>query len=283
VLVNRVWLKLMGRGLVTTPDNFGMMGMAPSHPELLDHLAVSLMDDGWSVKRLIRRVVTSRAYALSSVHDATNERLDPDNVLRWRMDRRRLDAEAIRDAMLAVSGTLDERPLAGSLVARVQENQLGLVQLLGGLRSDTFRHRSIYLPIIRDQIPEFLSVFDFPDASLVSGSRDATNVPSQVLFLLNNREPVALAEAFADRVARLDGDVAERFWRGRPGRRNGRPCAASTTSLPPAPRCGPGPGRAATRSAARWSPHARRSSRAPSFVPSTDHRFSTTWYRSTGC
>jgi hypothetical protein len=211
VLVNRVWLKLMGRGLVTTPDNFGTMGMAPSHPELLDHLAVSFMDDGWSVKRLIRRVVTSRAYALSSVHDETGHRLDPDNVLRWRMDRRRLDAEAIRDAMLAVSGTLDERPLAGSPVARVQEDQFGMVQLLGQVRADTFRHRSIYLPIIRDQVPEFLTVFDFPDASLVSGTRDATNVPAQALFLLNNPEPVALAEAFADRVARLDGDVAARL------------------------------------------------------------------------
>lgn len=211
VFVNRVWLKLMGRGIVTTPDNFGTMGMAPSHPQLLDHLAVSFMEDGWSVKRLIRRIVTSRSYALSSVHDETNERLDPDNVLHWRMDRRRLDAEAIRDAMLAVSGTLDERPCTGSLVARVQEDQFGMAQVLGQSRDGTFRHRSIYLPIIRDQIPEFLGVFDFPDASLVSGTRDATNVPSQALFLLNNPEAVALAEAFADRVGRVDADVAGRL------------------------------------------------------------------------
>jgi len=211
VLVNRVWLKLMGRGLVTTPDNFGTMGMAPSHPALLDHLAVSFMDDGWSVKRLIRRIVTSRAYALSSVHHEANERIDPDNTLHWRMDRRRLDAEAIRDAMLAVSGTLDETPFAGSLVARAQEDPFGLAQVIGQLQGGTFRHRSIYLPIIRDQIPEFLGVFDFPDASLVSGTRDATNVPSQVLFLLNNPETTALAEAFATRVGRLPGDAASRL------------------------------------------------------------------------
>jgi len=211
VFVNRAWLKLMGRGLVTTPDNFGAMGMQPSHPELLDHLAVSFMAEGWSVKRLVRRIVTSHGYALASQHDPDRERIDPDNALHWRMDRRRLDAEAIRDAMLFVSGALDERPLAGSLVARVQEDPFGVAQVSEEIRAGGFRHRSIYLPIIRDRIPEFLGVFDFPDASLVSGTRDATNVPAQTLFLLNNPEAVALAEAFAIRVAGLAGDASGRL------------------------------------------------------------------------
>jgi hypothetical protein len=176
----------MGQGIVPTADNFGVMGLPPSHPELLDHLALSFMENGWSVKKLIKQILLSRAYQMSSTHDAKNYALDPDNKHRWRMDQRRLDAEAIRDAMLAVSGTLDLYPIDGSPIARVSEGRFGLLQLLSQFTSQPYPYRSIYLPIIRDQIPEFLSVFDFPDASLVNGQRDTTNVPSQSLFLMNN-------------------------------------------------------------------------------------------------
>ena len=213
VMANRVWLKLMGEGLVTTPDNFGIMGMEPSHPDLLDHLAVAFMEDGWSVKRLIRRIVLSRGYQLAAVHDAANFAVDPDNRLRWRMDQRRLDAEVIRDAMLAVAGRLDLEPTPGSPVSRMREDRRGLIQMLGQIRSQPEDCRSIYLPIVRDQEPEFLAVFDFPDASLSSGRRDATNVPVQGLFLLNSPEVVSLAEAFAERMAGLPGTSAERFER----------------------------------------------------------------------
>jgi len=211
VMANRVWLKLMGQGLVATPDNFGIMGMEPSHPELLDHLAVAFMADGWSVKKLIRRIVLSRSYQLAAVHDDANFAIDPDNRLRWRMDQRRLEAEAIRDAMLAVAGRLDLEPTPGSPVARVREDRQGMIQLVASVRQEPEFCRSIYLPIVRDQVPEFLAVFDFPDASLVSGDRDATNVPAQGLFLLNNPEVVALARAFADRVARLPGSTTDRL------------------------------------------------------------------------
>ena len=214
VMANRVWLKLMGQGIVATPDNFGTMGMAPSHPELLDHLALGFVADGWSVKKLIRRIVLSRGYQLASVHHAQNAAIDPDNRLRWRMDRRRLDAEAIRDAMLAVSGILEERPPAGSPVARVREDRQGLIELLTDVRSRRSPHRSIYLPIIRDQVPDFLHVFDFPDASLVMGQRDATNVPAQGLFLLNNAEVIDLATAFAKRLDALPGTIHEKLARG---------------------------------------------------------------------
>jgi hypothetical protein len=213
VMANRVWLKLMGQGLVATPDNFGLMGMEPSHPELLDHLAVAFMADGWSVKSLIRRIVLSRGYQLAAVHDDGNFAIDPDNRLRWRMDQRRLEAEAIRDAMLAVAGRLDLEPTPGSPVARVREDRQGLIQLVAAAGRQPEFCRSIYLPIVRDQVPEFLAVFDFPDASLVSGDRDATNVPAQGLFLLNNPEVVALARAFADRVARLPGTATDRLAR----------------------------------------------------------------------
>ena len=230
VLVNRVWLKLMGRGLVATPDNFGVMGESPTHPELLDHLAVTFMDDGWSVKRLIRRIVLSRGYQLAATHDAACQAVDPDNRLRWRMDRRRLDAEVIRDAMLAVSGRLDPTPEPGSPVARLTEDRQGVVRLLGGLRGLRSNRRSVYLPIVRDQIPEFLAVFDFPDASLVSGTRDATNVPSQALFLLNNPEVLDLAEAFADRLGALDGTLSDRMEAGFALALGRRPSAADAAA-----------------------------------------------------
>ena len=211
VMVNRVWLKLMGSGIVATPDNFGVMGMAPSHPELLDHLAVTFMNDGWSVKRLVRRIVTSRAYQLAAVHDAANFTIDPENRLHWRMDQRRLDAESIRDAMLAVSGRLDLDPMPGSPVSRVRENRQGLVEILEQARRAPEDCRSVFLPIVRDQVPEALSVFDFPDASLVSGQREESNVPAQALFLLNNEQVVSLARSFARRVERLPGTPADRL------------------------------------------------------------------------
>jgi len=214
VMANRVWFKLMGQGIVATPDNFGVMGMKPTHPELLDHLALSFVADGWSVKKLIRRIVTSRAYQLASTYDDRNHGVDPDNRLRWRMDQRRLDAEVIRDAMLAVAGTLDERPPIGSPVARVREDRQGVIQLLTEMRTRRSPHRSVYLPIVRDQVPDFLNVFDFPDASLVSGQRDTTNVPSQGLFLLNNPESLELATAFARRLGELSGSIPEKLAHG---------------------------------------------------------------------
>jgi len=196
---------------VATPDNFGIMGAEPSHPELLDHLAVAFMDDGWSVKRLIRRIVLSRGYQLAALHDAANFAVDPDNRLRWRMDQRRLDAEVIRDAMLAVAGRLDLEPTPGSPVARVREDRQGTIALVASIRREPASCRSIYLPIVRDQVPDSLAVFDFPDASLVSGQRDESNVPSQALFLLNNAEVASLARSFADRVARLPGSPPDRL------------------------------------------------------------------------
>lgn len=209
VMANRVWLKLMGQGLVVTPDNFGTMGQKPTHPELLDHLAVSFMGNGWSVKKLIRKIMLSRAYQMGSAHDAANYAMDPDNKLLWRMSQRRLDAEAIRDAMLSVSGMLNFYPVDGSPVARAGEGREGIINLLRETNSTPQTCRSIYLPLIRDQIPEFLSVFDFPDASLVNGDRDTTNVPSQSLFLMNNPQVQATADAFAIRIGQHKGTPQE--------------------------------------------------------------------------
>jgi hypothetical protein len=198
VLVNRVWLHLFGRALVASPDNFGASGRKPSHPELLDHLAVTFQE-GWSVKKLIRQIVLSRAYALASTHDDTNHEADPENTLVWRMRKRRLEAEPLRDAMLAISGQLDLTPPKGSPVARFGE---GLSQALmrGGPLDARLNCRSVYLPVVRDQHLDSMALFDFADASLVSGERATTTVPSQSLYLLNNPFVIRQAEAAAARL-----------------------------------------------------------------------------------
>ena len=202
VMVNRVWLHLIGRGLVSTPDNFGASGQPPSHPALLDHLAVSFTNNGWSVKKLIRSIVLSRAYQLSSQFDEKNFEADPDNVLVWRMPKRRLEAEALRDTMLSLAGRLDLTPPKGSAVARRGEGNVGF-RFRGGPNSDpiaTDRHRTVYLSIVRDGLPEMLTLFDFPDPSLIIGERATTTVPAQALFLMNNPFVIQQAEAMADRL-----------------------------------------------------------------------------------
>jgi hypothetical protein len=210
VMVNRLWLKLMGSGIVATPDNFGVMGMKPSHPELLDHLAVTFMEKGWSVKQMIREIMLSRAYQMSSSYVAHNDAVDPENKLHWRMSQRRLDAEAIRDSMLAVAGSLNLYPVDGSAVARAGEGREGVLNMTREMTKPV-THRSVYLPIIRDQVPEVLTVFDFPDASLVNGERDTTNVPSQSLFLMNNPQAISAADAFAQRLIKYEGTPLERL------------------------------------------------------------------------
>src|SRR5207244_3695449 len=109
VMVNRVWHHLFGRALVASVDNFGVLGEAPTHPELLDHLATEFVKGGWSIKKLIRTLALSSAYQMSSAQDAKAEQADPQNLLLHRMNLRRLEGEAIRDAMLAVSGRLDRQ------------------------------------------------------------------------------------------------------------------------------------------------------------------------------
>ncbi|MGE0609198.1 MAG: PSD1 and planctomycete cytochrome C domain-containing protein [Pirellulales bacterium] len=203
VMANRVWLQLFGRGLVPTAGDFGMAGRPPSHPELLDHLAIRFMDDGWSVKKLIKYIVMSRAYQLSSTSYTAAMEIDPDNNLLWRMQPRRLDAESLRDAMLAVSEQLDEMPPAGSAVAQAGEGPVtsfGPSPALAAVNDARNRYRSIYLPIIRDNVPEALALFDASDPSLIAVSRERTTVPSQALFLLNNDFVMRAADAAAEKL-----------------------------------------------------------------------------------
>ncbi len=207
VMVNRVWLQLFGRGLVPTADDFGLAGQQPSHPELLDHLAIRFMEDGWSVKRLIKYLVTSRVYQLSTTADNGAMQVDPDNVFFWRMQPRRFDAECLRDAMLAVSGQLTATPPVGSAVARAGEGPVtgfSRRSALTAVNDPRNTHRSIYLPVIRDNLPESMGLFDGADPSLIVTSRKQTTVPSQGLFLLNNEFVMRAADAMADNLLRVE-------------------------------------------------------------------------------
>ena len=295
VMVNRIWLHLIGKGIVTSTENFGTTGQMPSHPELLDHLAVRFMESGWSVKSVIREIVTSRVYRMTSTFNKKHHELDPDNALVWRANPRRLDAEAIRDAMLSISGEIDhDRPRA-SVVAqagftRVQNGQLGTPgpgmsggrsdggrsdggrsdggrsgngrpQLNGGnqqggsfqqgnrqqtgqprrgqfrpngqgqrraggrpggptaggprgpggrptnpLDMESAKFRSVYLPIVRDEEPRSLGVFDLADSGAITGQRESSNTANQSLYMMNNPFVMQQSEAFANRLAKASSN-----------------------------------------------------------------------------
>lgn len=291
VMVNRIWLHLIGNGIVVSTENFGTTGQMPSHPELLDHLAVRFVESGWSVKSVIREIATSRIYRMASTFDESHHEQDPDNALVWRANPRRLDAEAIRDAMLSISGEIDlERPRA-SIVAeagftRVQNGQLGTPGagmnrpapgsgqpsdrgsrddrsrfnggnqqggrfqqgnrqqqgrgrpgqfqqngqrrppggrpggVMGGQRGpggrvqnpldmETAKFRSVYLPIVRDEEPRSLSVFDLADSSTITGQRESSNTANQSLYMMNNPFVMQQSQAFARRLSGLSNRPSE--------------------------------------------------------------------------
>jgi hypothetical protein len=185
VMVNRVWLQLFGRGLVATENNFGATGTPPTHPHLLDFLAVRFVEEGWSVKKMIREIVLSRTYQLSGDFDKRAYGADPDNRLLWRMPQRRLDVEAMRDAMLSASGQLDLARPGGSIVTRIGDGDIGR-SLPPNRFAAAGTHRSVYLPIVRSLVPEMLRLFDFPEPSIINDHRDVTTVPTQALYMMNS-------------------------------------------------------------------------------------------------
>lgn len=223
VMANRVWQHLFGVGLVTSPDNFGTTGSPPSHPLLLDHLATSLVDGGWSIKSLIREIVSTEAYRMSSANEATNMAIDPDNVHVWRQNAKRLPAESIRDSILVAAGTFDPVPPVGSPVTRFGDGQTRVLDrpsrpMMGyrGVASGPSLEpkpntRSVYLPVLRDRIDPMLDAFDFPDASLVTGRRDATTIASQSLYFMNDDAVIKNADAMATRVLDHSDEVGQRI------------------------------------------------------------------------
>ncbi|MCB1228722.1 MAG: PSD1 domain-containing protein [Verrucomicrobiae bacterium] len=199
VMVNRIWLHLFGQAIVGTPDDFGVYGDRPTHPELLDHLATRFVAEGWSMKRLIRTIVLSRVYQLDSAADLRMVEADPGNVWLARHLRRRLEAESLRDSMLAASGQLDLAPAQGSLI----RHRDILVNLAGNLHEPS-RHRSVYLCMLRNSPPPSLSAFDLPDATTVLGKRSSTVLPTQSLYLINSPFAVEQSLAFAGDLLKTD-------------------------------------------------------------------------------
>ena len=194
VIVNRVWERHFGRGLVATPSNFGKLGDRPSHPELLDSLAVRFVQHGWSLKWLHREIVLSATYQLASTANAEDEARDVGNVYLWRASRRRLDVEAWRDSLLAVAGTLD--PAVGGPTFNLSDANA--------------RRRTVYAKVSRHDLDGLLRLFDFPDANVTSDRRTVTTVPQQQLFALNSEFMVGQAKAFAARVGKAAATDADR-------------------------------------------------------------------------
>ena len=184
VIVNRIWHHLFGRGIVETVDNFGRMGSRPSHPELLDHLANRFIENGWSTKQMIRYLTFTRVYQGSGDIHPANMETDPSNRLLWRMPLLRLEAEALRDAMLMISGRMDHGTPDSSAVMSAPVRELR--RLPNQLVGTAAHRRSVYLPVLRGHLPEMFEAFDFAEPTQVMGRRNITTVPTQALFMLND-------------------------------------------------------------------------------------------------
>ena len=185
VIVNRLWAKLFGAGVVPTLDDFGDQGQKPTNLVLLDFLAVRFIESGWSIKRTLKELVLSRTYQLSGEDNATNLAKDEANESLWRWNRKRLDAEALRDGVLAAAGQLDITRPEGSPVINLGLRELGPTSDFAPIQQPS-RNRSVYLPVLRNKPPESLAIFDLPDPSLVVGQREITTSPAQALFLMNS-------------------------------------------------------------------------------------------------
>jgi cytochrome c553 len=196
VMVNRIWQHHFGIGLVPTSDNFGIRGERPTHPELLDWLAARFVETGWSVKAMHRLLLLSSTYRMACAADPGAMQVDPGNRLLWRMPRRRLEAEEVRDALLAVSGRLDEALGGGDAAEFLFREGEVIDKKRPFFRPNTVkaehpyyracRRRSLYLPVVRNALPDVLALFDPADPNGVTAARNDTTVPAQALFMLNN-------------------------------------------------------------------------------------------------
>jgi hypothetical protein len=198
VFVNRVWLQLFGEGFVTTPNDFGLSGERPTHPELLDHLATRFMREGWSIKKLIRSIVLSRTYQMASRSGTA--------PLFSHHLRRRLDAETIRDTMLLATGDLNPQPASGSLI----QHRDVLINELPSLHQPSTQ-RSVYLLMLRNSMPPELTPFNLPDATTVLAQRDTSALATQSLYLLNNAFVIEQSRRFAKRLLQTPTDSEKRI------------------------------------------------------------------------
>ena len=207
VFVNRLWHWHFGRGLVSTTDNFGLLGETPSHPELLDWLARQFIADGWSLKSLHRRILTSSTYQQTSTPNAEAIVKDPENRLWSHSEVRRLEAEAARDALLATSGQLDET-MGGSLL-QLKNREYFFDHTSKDLTTYDSRRRSLYLPVVRNNVFDLFQLLDFPDPAVSTGNRATTVVAAQALLMLNSDFVMQAATDFADRLVATTSDKDE--------------------------------------------------------------------------
>ena len=218
VIVNRVWQHLLGRGIVPSVDNFGVLGQPPTHPELLDHLALEFIDDGWSVKRLIGRIMLSSTYQMASASDeisaqATSQ-IDPQNRLFHRANLKRLEGEAIRDAILAISGRLDKTLHGPSIPVHLTAFMQGRGRPKASGPMDGDGRRSIYISVRRNFLSPLMLAFDTPSPASTVGSRNVSNVPAQALILMNDPFVVEQSRAWAKRIlSQADSSLEKRIER----------------------------------------------------------------------
>ena len=210
VMVNRIWKGHFGEGIVRTTDNFGLLGDRPDNRPLLDWLAARFVESGWSIKTMQRLIMLSDAYRMGSRPNAENTAIDPENRLLWRMHRRRMEAEVIRDSLLAVSGNLNDR--RGGRAMR-HDN---FVNLNGdGLSRDpalyASRRRSVYLPVLRSALYEVFETFDFANPSTIQGKRQTTTVAPQALFMMNSELMDEASRSLAERIVRENESDANRL------------------------------------------------------------------------
>ncbi len=201
VAVNRIWQGHFGEGLVRSPDNFGLLGDNPTHRALLDWLSRQFIGSGWSVKSLHRAIMVSSAYQMQTTFNETAFLVDPDNRLWWRRNRRRLEVEAIRDSLLAVSGRL-ENAMGGTLLPTPNRGYVtGTANFFPQIYNSN--RRSVYLPVVRSALYEVYQVFDFAEPSVLNGKRDSTTIATQALFMLNSKLVAEQARELASRLIAL--------------------------------------------------------------------------------
>lgn len=210
VIVNRVWRWHFGKGLVRTTDNFGMLGELPTHPELLDWLAQRFVERGTSLKELHRLIMLSSTYQQSGQPDAATAAADLENRLWGRAEVRRLEAEAVRDALLAVGGKLD-RTVGGSLLQHVKNREFFFDHTSKDKTSYDSNRRSLYLPVVRNNVYDIFQLLDYPDAAVTSGDRATTTIAPQALLMLNSELVAQASSNLGERVLAADGDNSQRI------------------------------------------------------------------------
>jgi hypothetical protein len=204
-MANRVWAQLFSKGLVSTVDNFGISGEKPVHPELLDHLAIRFVQEGWSMKKLIRAIMLSHVYRQSSEGTLNAREIDPDNETLWRVPPRRVPMETLRDSLLQIRGELKlERPAGIPIAGNGGKGNTARTRSLLTLDDP---YRTIYLPVLRDLLPDAYSTWDFPNPSQIQGQRSVTTVAPQALFLMNDDFVLRTADALAAQVLKVPDDV----------------------------------------------------------------------------